>query len=233
MIGCARIGSLARSRGRRRRPKAPRSVPPAPSASALRCDRRAAAISEMGGTTIGRAFSSTSVSDSGTARGSTCSQAARRVFPSVPAALVTASNERDIINRAAFSRHRFSRKPFGPTEIAAFLERVTRRRGRHRRTPRRTPLGPRPPLGPCSEGERDPRLADRRPDPRELSAAKWIDAPGLARPRRAPPQEGRRVPEPTTSSPPCCAMRLERSRAGALDPRAPGPRRCASSMDSA
>ncbi|AKV03128.1 hypothetical protein AKJ09_09791 [Labilithrix luteola] len=51
--------------------------------------------------------------------------AARRVFPSVPAALVTASNERDIINRAASLSASFLCKPFGPTEIAAFLERVT------------------------------------------------------------------------------------------------------------
>jgi DNA-binding NarL/FixJ family response regulator len=51
--------------------------------------------------------------------------AARRVFPSVPAALVTASTEKEVINRAATLSATFLCKPFGPQEIAAFLERVT------------------------------------------------------------------------------------------------------------
>src|SRR5262249_14009108 len=47
--------------------------------------------------------------------------AARRVFPSVPAAIVTASNEREIINHAATLSATFLCKPFGPPELTAFL----------------------------------------------------------------------------------------------------------------
>lgn len=49
---------------------------------------------------------------------------ARRVFPSIPASLVTGSNERDIINRAASLSASFICKPFGATELTAFIERV-------------------------------------------------------------------------------------------------------------
>jgi len=50
--------------------------------------------------------------------------AARRVFPGVPAALVTASNSKDVINRAAALSAMFLCKPFGPDELHAFLERA-------------------------------------------------------------------------------------------------------------
>ncbi|MBX3190740.1 MAG: DNA-binding response regulator [Labilithrix sp.] len=51
--------------------------------------------------------------------------AARRVFPSVPAAIVSASNSRDVINRAAALSATFLCKPFGPEELNVFLERVS------------------------------------------------------------------------------------------------------------
>lgn len=51
--------------------------------------------------------------------------AARRVFPSVPVALVTATNARDVINRAAALSATFLCKPFGHEELGVFLERVS------------------------------------------------------------------------------------------------------------
>lgn len=51
--------------------------------------------------------------------------AVRRVFPSVPAALVTGSNDRDVINRAATLSATYLCKPFGPEQIVAFLDRVS------------------------------------------------------------------------------------------------------------
>lgn len=50
--------------------------------------------------------------------------AARRVFPSVPAAVVTASTEREVINQAATLSATFVCKPFGTSELTTFLERV-------------------------------------------------------------------------------------------------------------
>lgn len=50
--------------------------------------------------------------------------AARRVFPSVPAALVTAITSREVINRAAALSAMYLCKPFGHEEIAVFLERT-------------------------------------------------------------------------------------------------------------
>jgi len=50
--------------------------------------------------------------------------AARRMFPAVPAALVTGSNDKVLINRAAALSAGFLCKPFGPEELTAFLERV-------------------------------------------------------------------------------------------------------------
>ncbi len=50
---------------------------------------------------------------------------ARRVFPSIPAALVTAHTETAIINQAARHSASFLCKPFGPPELVPFLERVS------------------------------------------------------------------------------------------------------------
>jgi DNA-binding NarL/FixJ family response regulator len=49
---------------------------------------------------------------------------ARRVFPNVPAALVTGSTDRTVINHAARHAATFLCKPYGPRELASFLERV-------------------------------------------------------------------------------------------------------------
>jgi len=51
--------------------------------------------------------------------------AARRVFPSVPAAVVSASTDRDVINRATALSASYICKPFGAEELTAFLLRVT------------------------------------------------------------------------------------------------------------
>jgi CheY-like chemotaxis protein len=50
--------------------------------------------------------------------------AARRVFPAVPAALVTATNSKEVINRAAALSAMFLCKPFGHEELSVFLERT-------------------------------------------------------------------------------------------------------------
>lgn len=51
--------------------------------------------------------------------------AVRRVFPAVPAALLTASRETSVINRAALLSASFMAKPFGTTELIAFLARIS------------------------------------------------------------------------------------------------------------
>lgn len=50
--------------------------------------------------------------------------AARRIFPAVPAAVVSGHNDRETINRAARQSATYLCKPFGHEELTAFLERV-------------------------------------------------------------------------------------------------------------